>query len=152
MAIHGVFCPQGAAATTTTCKELVGKPFLAFQCVELTQQVCQKQSPIPQVRQQRSILQSEENSSPGVVLWRRERRISSIQQKALSKSREARKSTFLQANKVVCLLRPFSSHISPRNHQSQGLSNRNILLGQKIKVHTDHENLTYKTFNFDHVM
>ena len=29
---------------------------------------------------------------------------------------------------------------------------RNILLGQKIKVHTDHENLTYKTFNSDRVM
>ena len=28
----------------------------------------------------------------------------------------------------------------------------NILLGQKIKVHTDHENLTYKTFNSDRVM
>jgi hypothetical protein len=29
---------------------------------------------------------------------------------------------------------------------------RNILLGQKIKVHTDHENLTYKNFNSDRVM
>jgi hypothetical protein len=29
---------------------------------------------------------------------------------------------------------------------------RNILLGQKIKVHTDHENLTYKNFNSDLVM
>jgi RNase H-like domain found in reverse transcriptase len=29
---------------------------------------------------------------------------------------------------------------------------RNILLGQKIKVHTDHENLTYKHFNSDRVM
>ena len=29
---------------------------------------------------------------------------------------------------------------------------RNILLGQQIKVHTDHENLTYKTFNSDRVM
>jgi hypothetical protein len=29
---------------------------------------------------------------------------------------------------------------------------RNILLGQKIKVHTDHENLTYKNFNSDQVM
>ena len=29
---------------------------------------------------------------------------------------------------------------------------RNILLGQRIKVHTDHENLTYKTFNSDRVM
>jgi hypothetical protein len=29
---------------------------------------------------------------------------------------------------------------------------RNILLGQRIKVHTDHENLTYKTFNSDQVM
>jgi transposase InsO family protein len=29
---------------------------------------------------------------------------------------------------------------------------RNILLGQKIKVHTDHENLTYKSFNSDRVM
>jgi hypothetical protein len=28
----------------------------------------------------------------------------------------------------------------------------NILLGQRIKVHTDHENLTYKTFNSDRVM
>jgi RNase H-like domain found in reverse transcriptase len=26
---------------------------------------------------------------------------------------------------------------------------RNILLGQRIKVHTNHENLTYKTFNSD---
>src|SRR5688572_2845014 len=29
---------------------------------------------------------------------------------------------------------------------------RNILLGQQIYVHTDHENLTYKTFNSDRVM
>jgi hypothetical protein len=29
---------------------------------------------------------------------------------------------------------------------------RNILLGQRIKVHTDHENLTYKTFNSEQVM
>ena len=29
---------------------------------------------------------------------------------------------------------------------------RNILLGQQIKVHTDHENLTYKNFNSDRVM
>ena len=29
---------------------------------------------------------------------------------------------------------------------------RNILLGQRIKVQTDHENLTYKTFNSDRVM
>jgi hypothetical protein len=29
---------------------------------------------------------------------------------------------------------------------------QNILLGQKIKVHTDHENLTYKNFNSDRVM
>jgi hypothetical protein len=29
---------------------------------------------------------------------------------------------------------------------------RNILLGQKIKIHTDHENLTYKNFNSDRVM
>jgi hypothetical protein len=29
---------------------------------------------------------------------------------------------------------------------------RNILLGQKIKVHTDHENLTYKNFSSDQVM
>jgi hypothetical protein len=29
---------------------------------------------------------------------------------------------------------------------------RNILLGQKIKVHTDHENLTYKIFISDRVM
>jgi RNase H-like domain found in reverse transcriptase len=29
---------------------------------------------------------------------------------------------------------------------------RNILLGQRIKVHTDHENLTYKKFNLDRVM
>jgi RNase H-like domain found in reverse transcriptase/Integrase zinc binding domain len=29
---------------------------------------------------------------------------------------------------------------------------RNILLGQKIKVHTDHENLAYKSFNSDRVM
>jgi RNase H-like domain found in reverse transcriptase len=29
---------------------------------------------------------------------------------------------------------------------------RNILLGQRIKVHTDNENLTYKTFNSDRVM
>jgi RNase H-like domain found in reverse transcriptase len=28
---------------------------------------------------------------------------------------------------------------------------RNILLGQRIKVHTNHENLTYKTFNSDWV-
>ena len=29
---------------------------------------------------------------------------------------------------------------------------RNILLGQQICVHTDHENMTYKTFNSDRVM
>src|SRR3982750_2987763 len=29
---------------------------------------------------------------------------------------------------------------------------RNILLGQQILVHTNHENLTYKTFNSDRVM
>jgi RNase H-like domain found in reverse transcriptase len=29
---------------------------------------------------------------------------------------------------------------------------RNILLGQKIKVHTVHENVTYKSFNSDRVM
>ena len=29
---------------------------------------------------------------------------------------------------------------------------RNILLGQQIRVHTDHENLTYKKFNSDRVM
>ena len=29
---------------------------------------------------------------------------------------------------------------------------RNILLGQQIIVHTDHENLTYKNFNSDRVM
>ena len=29
---------------------------------------------------------------------------------------------------------------------------RNILLGQRIKVHTDYENLTYKTFNSERVM
>jgi hypothetical protein len=29
---------------------------------------------------------------------------------------------------------------------------RNILLGQKIKVHTDHDNLTYKTFQSNRVM
>jgi RNase H-like domain found in reverse transcriptase len=29
---------------------------------------------------------------------------------------------------------------------------RNILLGQKIKVHTDHENLTYRNFKSDRVM
>ena len=29
---------------------------------------------------------------------------------------------------------------------------RNILLGQQIKVHTDHQNLTYKTFNSERVM
>ena len=29
---------------------------------------------------------------------------------------------------------------------------RNILLGQKIKVYTDHKNLTYKTFNTERVM
>src|SRR6476620_9142578 len=29
---------------------------------------------------------------------------------------------------------------------------RNILLGQQIHVHTDHENLMYKTFNSDRVM
>jgi hypothetical protein len=28
---------------------------------------------------------------------------------------------------------------------------RNILLGQKIEVHTDHENMTYKNFNSDRV-
>ena len=29
---------------------------------------------------------------------------------------------------------------------------RNILLGQQIKVYTDHQNLTYKTFNTERVM
>ena len=29
---------------------------------------------------------------------------------------------------------------------------RNILLGQKLKVYTDHKNLTYKTFNTERVM
>ena len=29
---------------------------------------------------------------------------------------------------------------------------RNILLGQKIRVYTDHKNLTYKNFNTEHVM
>ena len=29
---------------------------------------------------------------------------------------------------------------------------RSILLGQQIRVHTDHENLTYKKFNSDRVM
>jgi CMP-2-keto-3-deoxyoctulosonic acid synthetase len=29
---------------------------------------------------------------------------------------------------------------------------RNILLGQKIKVHTDHENLTYKSFNSESLL
>jgi hypothetical protein len=29
---------------------------------------------------------------------------------------------------------------------------RDIVLGQRIKVHTDHENLTYKTLNSDQVM
>ena len=29
---------------------------------------------------------------------------------------------------------------------------RNILLGQQIKIYTDHKNLTYKTFNTDRVM
>ena len=29
---------------------------------------------------------------------------------------------------------------------------RNILLGQSIRVHTDHKNLTYKTFNTERVM
>ena len=29
---------------------------------------------------------------------------------------------------------------------------RNILLGQQIHVHTDHENLMYKTFNSDRVI
>jgi hypothetical protein len=29
---------------------------------------------------------------------------------------------------------------------------RNMLLGQKIKVHTDHENLTYKNFNSEQAM
>ena len=29
---------------------------------------------------------------------------------------------------------------------------RNILLGQQIRVHTDHENLTYKTFHSKRVM
>src|SRR6476660_5576078 len=29
---------------------------------------------------------------------------------------------------------------------------RNILLGQQIRVHTDHDNLMYKTFNSDRVM
>ena len=29
---------------------------------------------------------------------------------------------------------------------------QNILLGQRIKVHTDHENLTYKNFNSERVM
>ena len=29
---------------------------------------------------------------------------------------------------------------------------RNILLGQKIVVHTDHKNLTYKVFNTERVM
>jgi hypothetical protein len=29
---------------------------------------------------------------------------------------------------------------------------RNILLGQEIIIHTDHENLTYKNFNSDRVM
>ena len=29
---------------------------------------------------------------------------------------------------------------------------RNILLGQKIVVYTDHKNLTYKNFNMERVM
>eukprot|EP00957_Ditylum_brightwellii_P034687 2629328-Ditylum_brightwellii.AAC.1 len=29
---------------------------------------------------------------------------------------------------------------------------RNILLGQRITVHTDHENLTYKNFNTERVV
>ena len=29
---------------------------------------------------------------------------------------------------------------------------RNILLGQKLTIYTDHKNLTHKNFNTDHVM
>ena len=29
---------------------------------------------------------------------------------------------------------------------------RNILLGQQIKVYTDHQNLFYKTFNTERIM
>ena len=39
--------------------------------------------------------------------------------------KRARKSTFLQANRVVCLQEPLPSQDSPWNHQSLGYSNIN---------------------------